>query len=350
MKRRGRWFHHVSFIGALIVMLTLGLSLMLQSVCLAAGDSDLVEKAKKEGKTVWYTSLSITVAEEIAKRFESKYPGIKVEIIRSGTERIYNRFLQEQSAGINVADTINTSNVGHYAQMKREGSIIPYYPPGIKNEVFFPNASDPDGTWFTAYSNILLIAWNTDKVERGSVPKTWGDVINDQWKGKIVMAHPGYSGYALTLMNALVKMHGMDFYKRIKPLNPMIVQSSLDTVRTIITGERLLSVGAPFQLAFDKKRSKAPVDFLIPKEGGMVTISPSAVLKKAPHPNAGKLFHGFYLSRDTQLFTSAKGYYSLRKDIEWDDRPSLQKSNLIFPDPAVKRNELIKAFRDTLGI
>src|SRR5690349_17349325 len=77
-----------------------------------------LEAAKKEGKVVWYTSLVLTSAEHVAKLFEAAYPGIKVEVHRTGSQRILQRVMQELSANIKNVDVVHTSDAGHYVLLK----------------------------------------------------------------------------------------------------------------------------------------------------------------------------------------------------------------------------------------
>lgn len=348
MKCRRKCAYSTIFMG--IIILTFGFILALSDIVHAnpeiVSTQEILSRAKSEGKVTFYTALSVTVAEELAKIFESNY-GIKVEIIRTGSERLYSRLLQEYDAGIHTADVINISNLGYYNELKRSGKITSYSPPGVK-ENFRPKASDPDGTWFGGYGNILLIVYNKEKVASKDIPKRWDDLLNSKWNGKIVTGHPGYSGYSVTFTSAILDIYGESFYKKLKLLNPMVVQATLDSVRIVISGERPVGLGAPFQLSFEQKRSGAPIDFVLPEEGAVMSIDPVSVLTKAPHPNAARVFMGFYLSRDTQLLMTQKGYYSYRSDITYSDRPSLEGKKLILPKPDDDSKIIIEKFKNSL--
>jgi len=115
-------------------------------VVLAAGgapaeDARLPE-ARREGKVVWHTSLALDSAQRLATRFEQAY-AIKVEVHRSGSERILQRVMQEFAAGIKNADVVNTSDTGHYVLLKRKGLLARYTPAGA--ERFPAGFRDPDG-------------------------------------------------------------------------------------------------------------------------------------------------------------------------------------------------------------
>ena len=81
----------------------------------------LVAAAQKEGKVVWYTATDVQVAEKLARAFEAKYPGIKVQVERSGAERIFQRINQEYGSKIYNADVIETSDAVHFIHFKKQG-------------------------------------------------------------------------------------------------------------------------------------------------------------------------------------------------------------------------------------
>src|SRR4029453_19665817 len=87
-----------------------------------------IEAAKKEGKVVWYTSLALTSAEKVAKLFEQAYPGLKVEVQRTGSQRIIQRVMQELQANLKNADVIHTSDAGHFVLLKEKKLLMKYSP------------------------------------------------------------------------------------------------------------------------------------------------------------------------------------------------------------------------------
>ena len=90
-----------------------------------------LEAAKKEGKVVWYTSLALPSAEKVAKLFEAAYPGIKVEVHRTGSQRILQRVMQELQANIKNVDVVHTSDAGHFVLLKDKKLLPKYTPAGV---------------------------------------------------------------------------------------------------------------------------------------------------------------------------------------------------------------------------
>src|SRR3989454_4505268 len=129
----------------LAMSLAATLGLIFSAGPLPAQDARL-EVAKKEGKVVWYTSLALTSSEKVAKLFEAAYPGIKVEVHRTGSERILQRVMQELQANIKIADVVHTSDAGHYVLLKEKKLLAHYTPAGVAK--FPAGFKDKDGYYF----------------------------------------------------------------------------------------------------------------------------------------------------------------------------------------------------------
>src|SRR6516165_5832073 len=157
----------------------------------------LIEAARREGKVVWYTSVDLPVAEKIAKSFEAKYSGVAVRVERTGAERVFQRIGQEYASRIYAVDVVNSSDAAHFIVWKRDGLLAPYVPEDVAQ--FYPSEhKDPDGMFASFRVWLSLIAYNTNLVKAEDAPKSFADLLDQKWKGKIVKAHPGYSGTIMT--------------------------------------------------------------------------------------------------------------------------------------------------------
>ena len=105
----------------------------------------LIEAAKSEGSVVWYTSVGVSVAERVAKEFEAKY-GVKVEVNRTGSERVLQRLMQEAQANVKAADVVHTSDAGHFVLLKERNMLLQYTPASVAR---YPDSmKDKDGYYF----------------------------------------------------------------------------------------------------------------------------------------------------------------------------------------------------------
>src|SRR4030095_7639607 len=198
------------------------------------------DAARKDGKVVWYTSLALPSAEKVAKLFEAAYPGIKVEGHRTGSQRILQRVMQELQANLKIVDVIHTSDAGHFVLLKDKKLLAKYTPPGL--EPVPAGFKDKDGYYYGLRATVNAIAYNTKTLSAADAPKTWKDLLDVRWKGKLVTAHPGYSGVIATHVLALVNLHGWDYFKQLAQNRVMIVQSAVDPSGVVASGERAVAV------------------------------------------------------------------------------------------------------------
>src|SRR5262245_9833431 len=303
-----------------------------------------VEAAKKEGKVVWYTSLALTSAEKVAKLFEAAYPGIKVEVHRTGSQRVLQRVMQELQANIKNVDVIHTSDAGHYVLLKDKKLLMKYTPAGV--ESFPASFKDKDGYHYGLRATVNVIAYNTKAVAAGEAPRSWKDLLDPRWRGKLVTAHPGYSGVIATHVLALVHLYGWDYWKQLAQNKPMLVQSAVDPSGVVASGERPVAAnGGDYTFTQIKKKGN-PIEVVFPKEGVSLVISPTAIASFAPHPNAAKLFTDFIFTRDLQqVLADSEGLYTGHPGVKYPaDQPKLSDLKLLQVDAEEleKRNEEIK--------
>ena len=327
----------------LAMSLAATLGLIFSAGPLPAQDARL-EAAKKEGKVVWYTSLALTSAEKVAKLFEAAYPGIKVEVHRTGSERILQRVMQELQANLKIADVVHTSDAGHYVLLKDKKLLLKYTPAGIDG---FPAAfKDKDGYHYGLRATVNVIAYNSKIISAAEAPRTWKDLLDPKWKGKLVTAHPGYSGVIATHVLALVQLHGWDYFKQLAQNKPMLVQSAVDPSGIVASGERPIAADGGDYTFYQVKKKGNPVEIVFPKEGVPLVVSPTAIAAYAPHPNAAKLFTDFIFSRELQqVLADSEGLYTGHPDVKYPaDRPKLSELKLlrVEPEELEKRNEEIK--------
>jgi iron(III) transport system substrate-binding protein len=317
-----------------------------------AQDARVVEAAKKEGKIVWYTSLILPSAEKVAKQFEAAHPGVKVEVHRTGSERILQRVMQELQAGIKNADVVHTSDAGHFVLLKDRKLLAPYTPAGVDR--FPAGFKDRDGFYYGLRATVNCIAYNTKVVAAAEAPRTWKDLLDPRWKGKLVTAHPGYSGVIATHVLALVNLHGWDYFKALAANQLMLVQSANDPSGVVASGERAVAVNGGDYSFYQVKKKGNPIDMVYPREGVPLVVSPTAITAFAPHPSAARLFTDFTFTRELQQFLAdSEGLYTGHPEVKYPaDKPQLSDLKLLSVEPAelAKRiDEVKKRFVEFFG-
>src|SRR5476649_389748 len=174
----------------------------------------LIEAAKKEGQVIHYTSTDLPVAEKLAKAFEAKYPGIAVRVERTGAERVFQRIGQEYSSNIHAVDVVNSSDAAHFIVWKRDGLLAPYVPEDVA-KFYPPEHKDADGMYASFRVWLSVIAYNTTLVKAEDAPKSFADLLDPKWIGKLVKAHPGYSGTIMTATYQLSRDLGWEYFEKL---------------------------------------------------------------------------------------------------------------------------------------
>ena len=317
-----------------------------------AQDAALIQAAKKEGKVVWYTSLAIPSSTAIAHAFRTKYAGVDVEVHRTGSQRVLQRVMQEAGAGIKNADVIHTSDAGHFVLFKDKGMLMKYIPKGA--EIFPAGFKDKDGFYFGMRATLSVIAYNPKSVAEKDALKTWKDLLNPKWKGKMVSAHPGYSGIIMTHVLALVNLYGWEYFRELAKNGLHVVQSANDPAGVVASGERPVGANGAEYFYYKTQKQGNPIKIIYPNEGIPLVVSPVAIAKDAPHPNAAKLFSEYIFAKESQqLLADREGLYTGHPEVTYPaDKPKLKDLKLLSvdADELEKKNaEIKKRFVEFFG-
>jgi iron(III) transport system substrate-binding protein len=275
----------------------------------------LIDAAKKEGKVVLYSSMDLPVGEKLGKAFEAQYPGVEVQIERSGSERLFQRIAQEFSSNIRAADVITTSDASHVISWKRNGWLAPFVPEDVAK--YFPGEyRDADGLFATSRIWLSSIACNTSLVKPAEAPASFADLLDVRWAGKMVKGHPAYSGTIMTATFQLVRELGWDYLEKLSKQRVMQVQSSTDPPKKLALGERaIMADGNEYNVVLLKEAGQ-PVEPIYPTEGTPTISGPTAIFATAPHPNAARLFQAWLHTRETQqFFTDFTAQYSAHPQV-----------------------------------
>lgn len=259
----------------------------------------LIEAARKEGKLAWYTSVDLPVAEKIAKAFEAAYPGIAVKVERSGAERIFQRIGQEYQSKIYNCDVVNSSDAAHLIVWKRAAMLAPFVPEDVAR--YFPAAhKDPDGMYASWRITLSPIAYNTKLVKPEDAPKGFIDLLDPKWVGKIVKAHPGYSGTIMTATQQLSRDLGWQYFEKLAKQKIMQVQSAADPPKKLALGERaVMADGTEYVVTLLQARGE-PIAEVYAVEGTPLVTGPSAIMARAANPNAARLFTAWSMTAEAQ--------------------------------------------------
>ena len=276
-----------------------------------------VDAAKKEAKVVVYGSVPPQSMEGLHQAFKKKY-GIDVEYWRGSSTQVSERALTEWRAGKPAFD-IAEGNRGVQLIMKDEGLFQKFIPPASQK---FPDRFKEKDALITPWRVLpISMLYNTELVKSGDIPKTFDDLLNPKWMGKISIPDPTRHTTTAQFLWNLRKFKGdkwLDYVKALAKQKPVLVESLAPVTTTIIKGEALVGITYIKYI----KQYKGPVDY-IPMDQYLTDPNYLSLSAKAMHPNAAKLYIDFACSAEGQKeiaedgeFVLAPGVYPPIKDAD----------------------------------
>ncbi len=247
-----------------------------------------VEGAKKEGRVILYTNASGIAP--LVKRFEEKYPFVKVEPLRTGAPKLLNRVLTEYKAGLLKADLIETEGLTSYLMMKR-GLYMKYVSP--ESKMLPVGAKDPEGFWTNAHSNYKIVAYHSRFVTPAELPKTYNDLTQPKWKGKILMGSNNYEWFG-NMVRIMGEEKGMNLMRALYAQNLMLREGNSLILQLLLAGEGFVAIAANVDSVEQLKAKGAPVDWLGTRADHLAAASDRPGSQRAP-PEFSQALYRFHL-------------------------------------------------------
>jgi iron(III) transport system substrate-binding protein len=258
-------------------------------------ESLLAKGAKEDGQMLFYSTLPVNQFAVLKEAFSVRYPGVSLNQFYSPRQGILNRALTEARAGKQMADVIMV-DLSYGSQLLEENIVHPLPLPDRKR--FFDGTYDNRGYWHTMYYLTTALLYNTRQVSADIAPRTYNDLLNPRWKGKLLFDPE--AGYILAAMeHAWGKEKAADFLSKLAKQDVTFRRGGTLALQLIAAGEYPIAISVNGETAAEFKDKGAPLGFsvLTPK-----IIKPNAVFlaRKAPHPRAAVLFMSWVLSEEGQ--------------------------------------------------
>jgi iron(III) transport system substrate-binding protein len=307
----------------------------------------VLEGAKKEGSVVWYGTINVTDGRKVVDAFEKKYPFLKVNFYRAGSQPLLNRLTAEYRSGRYLADVTETNIVESYFFQKK-GYFQPYHSPEAK---FVPaQFKDSNGFWIADYLNYYVIAYNTRLVSPSNSPRKYEDLLHPRWKGQFGLKDDSVRWFA-TLVDYMGEEKGKDFMRKLAAQNPRMIKGSYGLISELTAaGEVEAGVVLAATVETLKNDKQAPIDWENSVDPAATSIVGLHLLSKAPHPNAARLFIDFFLSAETQRLFATMNRVPARTDIKpKSDKldPAKLKIVVINPEISERYERYSKEFTQT---
>lgn len=313
-----------------------------------AAQDRLIQAAKKEKSVTVYHSMGRGPLKALSKRFEKKF-GIKVNWTRKGTGGITRMFEAEKLAGVLKCDIVSVGDPSTFIRWSNENVLTSFV--SSNNPAFLKGLADPKGFSIPGRAAYVSIGYNTKKVSKSEAPKSWKDVLDPKWKGRIASIDPRKSGPARLWVAAMVQKFGWDYFKKLAKNKPLMLKSFSTSAVALVSGEADIVIPGNEGDILKRRVKGEPVDNVYPKEGLLFRTGRTGICKSSPHPNAAKLWIEFEGSREGQtLLNRVRGYVPTRSDVNLKHpRPAeaIKPENMLYVDDAwflKNKKKMIKKF------
>lgn len=307
----------------------------------AEREQALYDAAKEEGTVTWYTGLiPEKIVAPMEDAFEEKYPGIDLKYFRDGSSAIASKILTEAQAGKPASDVWDGAHAAE--TLKAAGAAEPYVSPSLEHHP--EDLRDPDGYWAAVNIYVKGVAYNTDLVDPEDAPKTYEDLLDPRWKGKMAWT-PEATGGADFIGNVLTTLgedEGTDYVEQLGEQDISVVQvSSVELLNQTVAGQYPLVIQVFNNHVATAKADGAPVEFS-PLTSASKQLNPLGLTAGAQHPNAARLLIDYLLSEEGQSLFDENGY--IPADPETRSDPSLDpdsgefEATLITPHAIEEQN------------
>ena len=301
----------------------------------------LVEAAKKEGSLTFYTSIAEKDGPALAADFEKRY-GIKVNIWRASSTKVLQRVVVEAQAHRWDFDAVDIS-APEMEALYRENTLQEVR--SAFHADLFPETMPAHRGWAPQFLSVFVQAYNTNLVKKAELPKSYDDLLDPKWKGRLAVEAKDNEWYC-GLMKHLGEEKGSKLFKELVSKNGWSVRSGHSLLNNmVVSGEVPLALTVYSYMTEQAKRKGAPVDWftidpVIGRSNGI------GVSKKPPHPNAALLFYEYMIS-DAQPLIVKMNYLSPSKKVE----SPLKGVKINYIDPSASLDDVArctKAYEELL--
>ena len=311
----------------------------------AASNDALIEGAKREGEVVFYASMNLGEANNLIAKFEARYPFIKVRLNRTGSEKLLTKVLTEARAKKMFADVIQTVEFSMHL-FNRSGVLARHIP---QADGLYPRDFKEQGYWTTVYYNPYVVGYNTRLVQPRMLPKSYDDLLDPRWKGKMMMEGTKADWFA-GMLQIMGDERGLKYMRILANQQPSLREGHELLAQLVAAGEGVLDINIPASSVDRMKEKGAPIDWTALGVAPAVMVG-IGLTAQASHPNAAKLFMEFALSREGQKLHQSFGRLVARTDLAAEQPAAIREIKIVPVNPALaeKMNEYARQLRTIFG-
>ena len=303
-------FQHKKLAGAALV---LAMGAMIAAGC-GGGDKKQASSGGKgpKGDLMVYTSIYPDIIDKMCKPNVAKaFPDMKVTWFKGGTEKVKTKIAGEIKAKKIGADILMVADPSYYLALQDQKLLLDYVSPNQKDVIA---DKDKNGAWTAVRISNMIIAYNKDKVK--NPPKSWTDLTDPKWKGKIAMPNPMLSGTAYVAVGALADKYGWEYFEKLQANGIRVEEGNSAIQNKLLTGEYAAAMILEENILKLKETKHEPLEVVYPSDGIICVPSPIAIFNTTKNPDGAKAMVDWWLSKEGQQAVVKGWMHSVRGDVE----------------------------------
>lgn len=295
----------------------LGLAAVLAAGC-GGGDKKAAAPAAgnkgPKGEAMVYTSIYPDIIDKMCKPNVTKaFPNLNVTWFQGGTEKVKTKIAGEIKAKKIGADVLMVADPSYYLALKKDNLLLDYVSPNQKDVVA---DKDKNGSWTAVRISNMIIAYNKDKMKEADAPKSWTDLLDPKWKGKIAMPNPMLSGTAYVAVGALADKYGWEYFDKLKANGIRVEEGNSAIQNKLLTGEYAAAMILEENILKLAETKKEPLKVVYPSDGIICVPSPIAIFNTTKNQEGAKALVDWWLSKEGQEAVVKGWMHSVRSDVK----------------------------------
>ena len=296
----------------------------------------LVEEARQEGTVVWYSTVVSVESDPFIASFNERYPDVKVQYVRANADELLDKLTSEYRAGKHLADVIMTGQET-YPDLKRANVMGRYCSP--ERQAIGDGFKDRDCEWTVRYYNPKVIGYNTSKLTADQAPRTWNDLLDPRWKGRLGMPADDGPEWVVMMEYMLGKDQGAAYLRRMADQQVQLHRGNTALAQLIAAGD----VDAGFYInipAITNTQKKGAPIASHPPEPLPATMNSVMIAREVQHPFAAALLIDYQLSREGQLkMAEISTRFGPRTDLQYPEQSYVEGVKLFLMTPEMSESD-----------
>ena len=296
----------------------------------------LVEEARKEGTVVWYSTVVNVESDPFIESFNQRYPEVKVQYVRANADELLDKLTSEYRAGRHLVDVIMTGQET-FPELKRADVVGRYCSP--ERQAVGDGFKDRDCEWTVRYFNPKVIGYNTTKVAADQAPRSWNDLLDPRWKGRLGMPADDGQEWVAIVENMMGREQGQTYIRRMAEQQVQLHRGNTALSQLIAAGDVDVGFHINIPAITNTQKKGAPIASNAP-DPLPATLNSVMIAREVQHPFAAALLIDYQLSREGQLrMAEISTRFGPRTDMTYPDQAYIDGVKLFLMTPEMAQGD-----------